>query len=364
MRISIGVLAVSLSLLCSAGESHALNLTEAQRQLGALESVLATEPKVVVEQRSSAPYYNVIVENICDGTVERLARQWLTEPLATFLDRALLIEASISFPDSKRREFNALIFAGANTSDSQWKCQSSIVQGVPHTERVRVILKLIAASELGPNTSAVFTGALASAAGLVTGGWGAVVVGVAAGATKAYAAQTKDINQKVLEAGGEVYPAVSVELGAPFYGKKNRPTSAIIAGASFFGNGQDWFTLRRQPRDQLIQYNAQWESAAQKIPAQIDLVSVDLTWDEMLKAAYFDTLDWSRPSAVSAFCTSFRNELHRSLQRDSLAVLLGLYAHFVQYHNQFNGERAYRGCLELKELNELQRDGYILTPSS
>jgi len=353
MRSLIGILVAGLILTCSVRESCALSLTEAQRQLGVLEAVLTAQAKPIVEPRGETPYYDVLVQHVCDDVVENLARQWLNEAAATFFNRALLIEASVSFPDSGRHDLDAVIFVGGNTSDSPWKCQSSIVQGVRNTDRVRVTLKMIVASELGPKTSTVLAGALAAAAGLVTEGWGAVVVGTLAGATKAYAGETKDINQKLLANGGKTFHGLTVELGATSYGDKRRPTSNVVAGASFSGNGQEWFALHRQPRNRLIDFNPLWDSPTQKIPQQIDLVSVYLGWDDMLKEAHFDALNWSQPRAVTTFCNSFRAKLERSLQGDVTAVQLGLYAHFVQYRGQFSGDRAHRGCLETSELNGL-----------
>jgi len=359
MRVCLGLLIAGAGLLFFSAESRAFDFTDAQRQLSSLKSAFATEPTLKVEQRGVEPYYDVAVENVCNGAVERLARQWLQEAYWTnFLDRAVLIKALIAFPDSKRNAVESVIFAGGNTSQFGWNCQESAVRGVSRTERARVTLEMIVVSEPGETTSKVLAGALAAAAGLVTDGWGAVVVGVLAGSAKAYADQTRDVTQKFLEAGGRKFITASVDIGATKYGAKRRPTSATVAGASFVDNGEEWLSLRRYPRKQLVAFDPDIDRVSQ-IPVRIDLVTAYATWDDMLKTARSRAPDLSRRGAVAVFCSSFRGELERSLQSDVLAVRLGLYALLRIEPDRFSGDRATRGCLDPAELKALTDGGYV-----
>lgn len=349
MRIYFGLLVGILVLFGAAGECQADSLLkpltdwwDTRSQLNDLKASFKVAPKVVVEKRGSEPYYDVAVENICGGRIEKLAHAWLDQGLANFLNRAIIIEASFTILDSKERTLDRMIFAAGNTRDSQSPCQNKVVEGVPSNEQVRVTLKFIIASELGPKSSLAMTGLLTAAAGLVTGPWGAVAVLTVGGIKPVLAAQAKDITQKALAAGGKLYYNSAV-VGLP-------------GQALATGNEQDWYYLHASPRQQLLDFHPGMDLS--QIPELIDRVAVGTTWNEMLSDADIKHVAWLRPRAVDVFCGSFKGVLMGSLHQDLTAVRLGLYA--VKYYGQFKGDRANRACLEPDDWNDLHNKGYII----
>jgi hypothetical protein len=215
-----------------------------------------------------------------------------------------------------------------------------------------VSLELIVASEVGRKTGVVLAAVAGAGVGSLGGGPLGTVGGLAVAGFKAYVDQTKKLTQEMLLDGGRKFSAVAVIIGDPRHGARRRPLPVgYVSEARFPGEGEERFRLRREPREQLLDYRPGMHSAWQ-IPGMIDLVSVSLTWNDILKEA-------SKLNEVGAFCASFRRELQRSLQYDRLAVRLGLYAHFSINRHQFDGDRTNRGCLDPAELRALNGSGYV-----
>jgi hypothetical protein len=346
--------AAGLILLCPARESQA---QAPQFSVGDLKAAFNSAPRLEAKQVGSEPYYDVVAEHICDSAVENLYKAWLAEWYARLRNRAIEIDAAVSFPDSKRDDLHSIIFIGGNTTDAGTACQSSVVRGVPRNQRVRVILQLIVVDQFGQRTSAVISGAVVAGIAVITtastGGWGGLVVGVlggvAGGATKAYASTAKNVTRELLKEGSK-YPAHPVELGGDV--QENKPNTVA---AYFETNRQEVFKLSRNPRPQLLPYNPFF--GPEQIPEEIDSVSANATWNQMLETAQSDAVDWSAPVAVNRFCGSFRRQLQNSLHYDRFAVGLGLYAHYKLYQGQFNADpdRASRGCLEAADVIELRK---------
>src|SRR5487761_1833790 len=177
-----------------------------------------------------------------------------------------------------------------------------------YNQRVRVTLQMIVVDELGHKSSMAISGLISGAAGLVTGGWGRVVMGVLAGATKAYAAETKDVTEKALAEGGRKFISQSVVIGERVSRNRQRTAPSYVAGASFWGEGErhEWIWIKRDPRASLLGYRPGEDIS--EVPQLIDRVSVGSSWDDMLQAAGSDSVDWSRPVDVKRFCGIFRRE--------------------------------------------------------
>jgi hypothetical protein len=218
---------------------------------------------------------------------------------------------------------------------------------------------MIVVDELGHKSSMVISGLISGAAGLVTGGWGRVAMGVLAGATKAYAAETKDVTEKALAEGGRKFISQSVVIGERVSRNRQRTAPSYVAGASFWGEGErhEWIWIKRDPRASLLGYRPGEDIS--EVPQLIDRVSVGSSWDDMLQAAGSDSVDWSRPVDVKRFCGIFRRELQKSLQQDVWSVRLGLYAQFWFNRDLYRGERGSIGCLEPAELKALRNAGYV-----
>ena len=366
MRFCFTIIVAGLILFGPARECQAQSSQGQRTSVNDLKAAFTTEPKLTVEQIGSG-YYDVIVENVCNGPVANLTSAWLREWSASYRNRAIEISAKIAFPDSNRSAFDSLIFIGSNIVGPQWSgpCkEDAIVRGVPRDQKVQITLQLIVVDELGQRTTAVLAGAVTAGITALTTAWSGpvgfivgVVGGVVVAGTKAYADQSKKVSQQLLQAGGKIFTAHPVDIGG--VQQKNK-VATTVAGASYVSNGQELFSLRRKPRPQLLEVPSLMFSS--KIPEQINLVSVHASWDDMLKAAHFDTVDWSVRRSVNNFCTSFRRELQSSLQYDTLAVSLGLYANFVMSQT-FKGDpdRAKWGCLESKDLTNLRESGYLPT---
>jgi len=102
------------------------------------------------------------------------------------------------------------------------------------------------------------------------------------------------------------------------------------------------------------------------ITDEIDHVTVNATWDEMVEGANRDANPYMTPGqltlANNVFCASLRRRLDSALQRDVLAVEIGLYGYLLGHGAQFSGDpnRANRGCLERTEFSDLVKQGYII----
>jgi hypothetical protein len=340
MQFLFSILAACLILFFSGRQCQA---TEASKQLDSLKAAFSAKPRVVTKERGSEQYYDVVVENICNGQVENLARQWLSDSWggSNFTNRLVLITAYTDLPT--RQEI--IIFAAGNFSTNTPVCQESVVLGVPRPRNVQVTLKLIVASELGKKTADALKAGMV-ALGTFVNPWLGAGIAVVAASTRAYGAQSQEVVQTALAATATPIMSRRVTIG------QIRPTSPRIAEAHFEDHDREWFSVSRRPRPQLLEYDPIFFDARQ-IVQQINLVTVYHTWDEMLATATSQSgkqqLNLSQSFDANTFCTTFRNELHRSLQSDPLAVRLGLYAHFRQHQFEFSADRANRGCLELAE---------------
>ena len=111
--------------------------TEPARQLRDLETAFHNAPKVSIETRGSEPYYDIAIKNVCDGEVANLARNWVGQEIANFLNRLVLISASVEFPDGRRPPLmNPIpILVAGNTADVSWRCEDLTIQGIRANQR-------------------------------------------------------------------------------------------------------------------------------------------------------------------------------------------------------------------------------------
>lgn len=367
MRNRVKVIVASLMLLAFAGECHAqlFGFSEPAR-LKDLKTAFQTEPRVWITQQGSDPYYDIAVKNVCEGAVRDAAQEWLNQTISipilknnidfhpgNFLNRLMLISASVDFPDGGRPALREIpILVAGNTADVSWNCVDLTVQGIASNQRVQVTLKMIIVDSPGGRTIAVASAAFSALAESLKGGPVGAVIGLAGGITKAYADETKNATAKALLAGGRPFLSRPIMVGEKT--KNPIPESAPPLGSvpmTYRGGvwGQEeWFRVERYPRQNLLSYTGN----VSDIPRLIDLVSIGQKWEKILQ-------DSGSPTRVSHFCRVFRTELGVALQNDPLAIQLGLYAHFSVYRALYPDDRANRGCLLPSELKALKDGGYI-----
>jgi hypothetical protein len=230
----------------------------------AAESARCTEtPPSLTPYDFGTPYYDVVVDNICDANVDFLAKTWLG---GTFLerlrgivrDRAIEIRASTFYRNQTKsgRWAHQTILAAGNLIDSPTPrfCQRSVIRGILRTEQVKVILQLYVADEYGPKTSAVGTAAAGVGAGaafgfIVGGPPGAIAVGalgsLVGSTTQAWAGDAQTKHTEFVTKYAKLFQTHALLIG---------PTGSGQYGYTI-GNGQDSFTVHQEARMEAPAYD-------------------------------------------------------------------------------------------------------------
>jgi hypothetical protein len=391
MRFSFGFLTAILLLFGFAGECQAQNLTggfptltAGGRDLDSLKAAFNSAPKLVIKPAGSEAFYDVAIENICDGPVDSLARDWANHQFgSSVLDQVALITASVELPDGGRTPFqNPIpILVEGNASYVSSQCRDVTIRGVPRGRRVKVILVMTLAQGVPSRAKNAAFELADAAADYLPGGW-LVQTGTHLGIKfiKTFVTQGKETQQALAEKGA-VYPDPRKPQPKP------PEINDQVAEAHYMDQDKEWIRLMRYPRAYLLnygpcqyQYNVPGASATvgpcksfspgtvglDAIPDQVNLLLSPYTklsdaansWNALLQTAGAGTLDLSQSQNADKFCASIRNALQEHLIRPT-EVSLALYVHFRQHHYEFSGDRANRGCLFPAELNDLVIKGYI-----
>jgi hypothetical protein len=228
--------------------------------VGAAESTRCTAPLPPPLKPQSyderAPYYDVVVDKICDAGVDFLANTWLRGTFAarvrgTFRDRAIEVRASTVYRDQKgssRRAYQTILATG-NLIDSPSPrfCQPSVIQGIQRTEQVKVTLQLYVADEYGPKTSAAGTATAGAGAGALVGFLfggppGAIFVGafgtLVGSTTEALAGGSQSSHAEFVTKHAKLFATHELLIG---------PTGSAQYGYTI-GNEQVSFTVHQEAR--------------------------------------------------------------------------------------------------------------------
>lgn len=353
MRLHINIIVASVMLLAFAGECRAQFQFLEPARLKDLEAAFKSEPRVWITPQGSEPYYDLAVKNVCEGAVADAAREWLDQTIlnvsaGNFLNRLMLISASVDFPDGRRPSLGPIpILVAGNTSEVSWHCVDLSIQGIKSEQRVRVTLTMIVVDRPGHTTSALVSAAFATLGGSLKGGFVGAAFGLVGGITKAYADEAKDVTAKALAAGGRSFLSHPTIVGEKTKNPVPEPAPQAGSRATYIAGvwgKEEWFRLERYPRPNLLGYTG----IVTDVPGLIDSVSIDQNWDKMLVDAGSDSL----PENLNRFCNTFRRELMHALQQDRFAVSVALYAHFKMYPGSYEGNRASTGCLSPAEVKE------------